>query len=109
MKMKLILGSLLFALSSTTMANVLSAQTYKNSPTPGRSIPFLKITSEEDNVVIHNITVNRGNCKVLRPNNFPHKLQFASSIDYQLNTDCRKVIEAVVDTNYGKITLRWKS
>ena len=75
---------------------------------------ILEITALDNNVIIKDIILNRGNCKVnqladtfsrkmRKP--FPVKLNYGTTI--KRGTSCSKILEAEVATENGNYTFNW--
>lgn len=74
---------------------------------------MIDITALDDNIVIEDVTLNRGNCnyhphldiysfKLIEP--FPRKLNYSDTIT--LETNCNKILEIEVITNRGNYTFK---
>lgn len=77
--------------------------------TPGRPDYIMVIRSRADELTIYDLEINRGNCqhshiqKVMVPVDMPFTLKFGQA--KKVRVLCDKVIEASVDTQFGRITL----
>lgn len=68
----------------------------------------ITITSVRDDLVVQNIVVNRGRCKIAltypgRKSEFPKRLAFSEDFTFQ-SFACPKALEVVVYTNRGEVT-----
>lgn len=77
--------------------------------TPGKPDYIMVIRSRADELTIYDLEINRGNCqhshiqKVMVPVDMPFTLKFGQA--KKVRVLCDKVIEASVDTQFGRITL----
>lgn len=77
--------------------------------TPGKPDYIMSIRSRADELTIYDLEINRGNCqhshiqKVMVPVDMPFTLKFGQA--KKVRVLCDKVIEASVDTQFGRITL----
>jgi len=76
----------------------------------GKYYKQLSITSLQDDVIIQDVVVNRGNCKIInikmldRFNTaplLPLTLKFGKSFDFGFTSNCENILEAEVHTNKG--------
>jgi hypothetical protein len=74
-----------------------------------RNVPVLYIQSTENNVVIINVMLNRGNCRVsmLNYSVFPVRLAYGETIKVMLENACPNLLEAAITTNLDTFTLKW--
>lgn len=68
----------------------------------------ITITSVRDDLVVQNIVVNRGRCKIAltypgRKSEFPKRLTYSEDFTFQ-SFACPKALEVVVYTNRGEVT-----
>ena len=61
-----------------------------------------------DNITLNNITVNKGNCKMIQIGGslFPKKLNYGESVGYLFPSNCN-VLQIVADTDNGKWTIEY--
>lgn len=77
--------------------------------TPGKPDYIMVIRSRADELTIYDLEINRGNCqhshiqKVMVPVDMPFTLKFGQA--KKVRVLCDKVIEASVDTQFGRVTL----
>ena len=77
--------------------------------TPGKPDYIMVIRSRADELTIYDLEINRGNCqhshiqKVMVPVDMPFTLKFGQA--QKVRVLCDKVIEASVDTQFGRVTL----
>lgn len=117
---KLTMASLLAlsALSGSAMANVVHGVStneagYKvglgvgSNPASGL-FQTITITSVNDNLIVNDIVVNRGHCKIAlsypgHKSEFPKRLGYSSSFTFE-SFACPNLLELTVYTNLGTVT-----
>jgi hypothetical protein len=93
------------ACQSTDLAKVKVTEEYHK--TFNRFIPYIVITSLQENLEIYKIEVNRGNCKLSENGELPARMKFGQSFGIVISwteNPC-KIFEAKLFTNKGESTL----
>lgn len=73
----------------------------------------IEVRSRADRLVIHDVTLNRGNCGMAEPGELNEGLKLPVALRYGQKKivnvrRCDKVLEATVDTQYGAYTFNWR-
>lgn len=110
MKRKLLIAIGL-AISMPSIASSVSISiNQKWSSTWREYVQYADVQSTTDEIEIHNLELNRGNCEYYKQIALPKKLKYGQTLSFMIGTKGRicNVLEASVTTNKGVEKFRFK-